>query len=183
MTLWINGKAKIEFSFRINIIFLKSKTPSNGTLLGRTTEEVFVVSLFCCQCSSFHFWYSFCCHLSIFFIHILLFDIIPHPSVDYRRGFYTSFYTFSPAHRRVIRDSFIFKHSVICLPRALRFWVGGFYPQAFFTLRSFTDNLCVYQGLPGSWQFFLEAYNASYWSLKHRPDPSVCLIHSNPQKI
>ena len=27
------------------------------------------------------------------------------------------------------------------LPRALRFWVGVFYPQAFFTLRSFT-NIC-----------------------------------------
>ena len=38
-----------------------------------------------------------------------LFDIIPHPSVDYRRGFYTPFYTFSPAHHRVIRDTFIFR--------------------------------------------------------------------------
>ena len=53
MTLWINGKAKIEFSFWIIIIFLKSKTPSNGTLLGRTSKEVFVVSLFSCWCSSF----------------------------------------------------------------------------------------------------------------------------------
>ena len=33
------------------------------------------------------FFISFCCHLSIFFIHILVFDIIPHPSV----GFYTHF--------------------------------------------------------------------------------------------
>ena len=125
-------------------------------------------------------------HLSIFFIHILLFDIIPHPSVDYRRGFYTPFYTFSPAHRRVIRDTFIFNHSVIFLPRALRFWAGVFYPQAFFTLRSFTDSFdstCVYQGLPGSRQFFLEVYRASYWSSKHRPSTSVCLIHSNQQKI
>ena len=115
---------------------------------------------------------------------ILLFDIIPHTSVDYRRGFYTSFYTFSPAHRRVICDTFIFNHSVIFLPWALRFWVDVFYPQAFFTLRSFTDifdSTCVYQGLPGSRQFFFEVYRASYWSLKHRPGPSVCLIHSNPQ--
>ena len=70
------------------------------------------------------------------------------------------------------------------LPRALRFWVGVFYPQAFFTLRSFTDifdSTCVYQGLPGSRQFFLEVCRASYWSSKHRPGPSVCLIHSNPQ--
>ena len=165
---------------------IKPKTPSDGTLLGRTSEEVFVVSSFCCWCSSFHFWSSFYCHLSIFFIHILLFDIIPHPSVDYRRGFYTPFYTFSPAHRRVIRDTFIFNHSVIFLPRALRFWAGVFYPQAFFTLRSFTDSFdstCIYQDLPGSRQFFLKACRASYWSSKHRSCPSVCLIYSNPQKI
>ena len=36
-----------------------------------------------------------------------------------------------------------------------------------------------YQGLPGNRQFFLEICRASYWSLKHRPSPSVCLIHSN----
>ena len=39
------------------------------------------------------------------------------------------------------------------LPRALQFWVGIFYPQAFFTLRSFLDifdSTCVYQRL--SWE-------------------------------
>ena len=36
-------------------------------------------------------------------------------------GFLHPFYTFSPAHRRVIHDTFIFNHSVIFLPRALRF--------------------------------------------------------------
>ena len=97
-------------------------------------------------------------------------------------GFLHPFYTFSPAHRRVIRDTFIFNHSVISLPRALRPWVGIFYPQAFFTLHSFTDILtCIYQGFPRSRQFFLEICRASYWSSKHRTGPSVCLIHSNPQ--
>ena len=94
------------------------------------------------------------------------------------------FYTFSPSHCRMIRDTFIFNHSVIFLPRALLFWVGVFYPQAFFTLRSFTDifdSTCVYQGLPGSQKFFLEVCRASHWSSKHRPGPSVCLIQSNPQ--
>ena len=98
----------------------------------------FIWSSFCC-CSS-----SFCCCFS--FVDVLhsyfLFDIIPHPSVDYRWVFLHPFYTFSPAHRRVIRDTFIFNYSVIFLPRALRFWVGIFYySQAFFTLRSFTDIL------------------------------------------
>ena len=98
--------------------------------------------------------------------------------------FLRPFYTFIPAHRRVIRDTFIFNHSIIFLPRALRFWAGVFYPQAFFTLRPLTDifdSTCVYQGFPGSRQFFLEVCRASYWSSKHRPGPSVCLIHSNPQ--
>ena len=57
-----------------------------------------------------------------------------------------------------------------------------FYPQAFFASRFFTGILtCVYRGLPGSWKFFLEVCRASYWSWKHRPGPSVCLIHINPQ--
>ena len=92
------------------------------------------------------------------------------------------FYTFSPAHRRVIRDTFICS-TIPFLPRALRPWVAIFYPQAFLTLCSFTDILtCVYQGFPGSRQFFHEVYRGSYWwSSKHRPNPSVCLIHSSLQ--
>ena len=94
------------------------------------------------------------------------------------------FHIFSSAHQRVIRDTFIFNHSVIILPQALRFWVGIFYPQAFFTLCYFTEiSTCVYQGFPGSQQFFLEVCRASYWSSKHGPCPSVCLIHSNPQSL
>ena len=42
---------------------------------------------------------------------------------------------------------------------------------------------CFYQGFPGSWQLFLEICRASYWSLKHRPGLSVCLIHDNPQFV
>ena len=120
-------------------------------------------------------------HLPFFFIHI--FFSTSSLTLPWAIGdFLHQFYTFSPAHRRVIRDTFIFNHSVISLPRALRPWVGIFYPQAFFTLHSFTDILtCVYQGFPGSWQFFLEVCRASYWSSKHRPGLSVCLIHSNPQ--
>ena len=51
------------------------------------------------------------------------------------------FCTFSPAHRRVIHETFIFNHSVIFLPRALRFSVGVFYAQASFTLLSFLTFL------------------------------------------
>ena len=35
----------------------------------------------------------------------------------------------------------------------------------------------------GAGSYFLESCRASYWSSKHRPGPSVCLIHSNPQSF
>ena len=100
--------------------------------------------------------------LLLFFIHFcssfvdvlhshLLFDIIPHTFSWTIGGFLHPFYTFSPAHRR-------------------RFLL--------LLLWHFT---CDYQGLPVSRQFFLEISRVSYWSSKHRPSPSVCLIYSNPQ--
>ena len=42
---------------------------------------------------------------------------------------------------------------------------------------------CFYQGFPGNPQLFLEIHRASYWSSKHRPRASVCLIHSNPESF
>ena len=121
-------------------------------------------------------------HLLKFFVQIF-FRRHPLPFRELLPGFYTHFTLLAqPIAEWFIRDTFIFNHSVISLPRALRPWVGIFYPQAFFTLHSFTDILtCIYQGFPRSRQFFLEICRASYWSSKHRTGPSVCLIHSNPQ--
>ena len=132
-------------------------------------------------------WSSFCCYslfVNVFHSHFL-FDIMPHPSVDYRQVFRPILYFQpSPSHSDSRHFHFSTIPLVIFLPRALRSWVGIFYPQAFFTLCSFTNILtCVYQGFPGSRQFFLEVCRASYWSSKHRPGPSVCLIHSNPQSF
>ena len=126
-------------------------------------------------------------HLLMLFILLLFFIHIFFPTSSLTlpwniAGFLHPLYTFSAAHRRVICDTFIFNHCVIFFPRALRPWVGTFLPKGVFTLRSFTDILiCVYQGFPGSRQFFLEVCRASYWSSKHRPGTSVCLIYSNPQ--
>ena len=50
----------------------------------------------------------------------------------------------------------------------------------FFALCFFHNISCVYQGLPGSRQFFLEVFRDSCWSSKQRIGPSVCLIDSNP---
>ena len=62
------------------------------------------------------------------------------------------------------------------LPHIRQFWVGIFHPQAFFTfilLSNIFGTTCIYQGLPRSWQFFLEVCRTLYWSLKHSPGPSV----------
>ena len=93
------------------------------------------------------------------------------------------FYTFSPAHRRVIRHTLILTFlasSVAVLPRVLQIWESVFYSQAFFTLQSFPTfgTTWFYQGFHGSWQFFLEGCRASHWGSKHRPSPSVCLNHT-----
>ena len=99
-----------------------------------------------------------------------LFDVIPHPSVDYRPFLY-----FQPSPSQ--SDSRQFQFSTIPLSscRALRSWVGIFCLQAFFTLRSFTHILTwIYQGFPGGWQFFLEVCRASYWS--RNTDPAHLLV-------
>ena len=122
-------------------------------------------------------------HLSMFFIHIFFStSSLTVPWTIAR--FLHSFCTFSPAHRRVIHDTFIFNHFVIFLPLALRFWVGIFYPQAFFTLPYFSTFLAQ----PA---FIKTSLGAGSYSLKfagfytdpqkNRPGPSVCLIDSNPQ--
>ena len=89
----------------------KSKTPSDGTCLGEPVGGFCDVDL--------HFAVVIL-HLSMFFIHILFSKsslTLPwniEKSLD-------PFCNFSPVHRRVICHTFIFNHSVIFLPRALRF--------------------------------------------------------------
>ena len=155
----------------------KSKTPSDGTCLGESLGG------FCDVGCHLHF--VAVLHLLFFFIHIffstssltLLLTIV---------RFLHPFCIVSPAHRRVICDTFIFNHSVIFLRRALRFWVGIFYPQAFFTLRSFPTFLAqsaFIKASLGAGSYSLKFAGLQYWSSKHRPGPSVCLIHNNPHSL
>ena len=63
---------------------------------------------------------------------------------------------------------------------------GHFLPTGVFYLMlapNIFGTTCFYQDFSGSRQLFLEICRASYWSSKHRPGPSVCLIHSNPQSF
>ena len=101
------------------IIFLKIKNSQRCYFAWENLQRGFC-DVSCC--SSFHFDLHIVVvvllHLSMFFILLLLFlhshfsfDVISHPSVDYRTitRFLHPFFTFSPAHRRVIRDTFVFR--------------------------------------------------------------------------
>ena len=75
-------------------------------------------------------------HLPFFFIRIFfLTSSLTLPWTIAR--FLDPFCTFSPAHRRVVRDTFIFQPFRYLLTASATVWVGIFYPQAFFALRSF----------------------------------------------
>ena len=113
-----------------------AETPINGTLLGRTSWRI----LWCWLLFFIHCYFcdiGCCCSFIAAFVMLvvvlrsLLLEVTP-------------FYTFNPAHRRVICKTFILTFpgpSFTILPRAVRFWVSIFYPQAFFTLRSFPTFL------------------------------------------
>ena len=75
-------------------------------------------------------------HLLKFFIHIS-FSTSSLTLLWTIAKFLDPFYTFSPSLAEWFATLSFFDHSIIFLPRVLRFWVGIFYPQTFFTLRSF----------------------------------------------
>ena len=119
--------------------------------------------LWCC-CSSFHFWSSFCCCSSFCycssFVDVLHSHFFSAPSFTFSwtiAGFLHPFHTFSPAHRRVICDSFIFWPFCYLLTANATVLRGHFLPTDVFYLtllqRHFTS---LYQGFPGSRQFFLK---------------------------
>ena len=103
-------------------------------------------------------------HLSFFFIHIFFStSSLTLPWTIAR--FLDPFCTFSPAHRRVIRDTFIFRPFHYLLTASAMVLSGHFLPTGVFYLTLLPDifgTTCFYQGLPGSQQFFLEVCRASY---------------------
>ena len=82
--------------------YQKSKTPSDGTCLGEPSGFLWCWSSFCCCYSSF---------VDVLHSHFL-FDIIPHPSVDYRQVFRPILY-FQPSPSQ--SDSWHFHFSTIPL--------------------------------------------------------------------
>ena len=119
------------------------KTPSDGTCLGEPLGGFSVVVHFWCDLHLS----SFCCCSS--FISRLLYHVTGTP--PWLLG------PVKASNSSELYPDYFWLPFLFHLPRALRFWVGIFYPQAFFTLHSFTDILtCVYQGFSGSRQYFLE---------------------------
>ena len=115
--------------------------------------------------------FSFVLHFVVFLHFIVVVLLIafrrhPSPFRGLSPGFYTHFITFSPAHRRAIRDTFIlsFPRSSLHSFTASATVLSGHFLLTdvfYFTLlhRHFT---CVYQGLARGQQFFLEVCSASY---------------------
>ena len=101
--------------------YQKSKTPSDGTCLGEPSGFLWCWSSFCCCYSSF---------VDVLHSHFL-FDIIPHPSVDYRQVFRPILY-FQPSPSQ--SDSWHFQFSTIPLS-SYRERYG--FEWAFFTHRRF----------------------------------------------
>ena len=75
----------------------------------------------------------FCCHLSIFFIHILLFDITPHPSVDYCQVFKPILY-FQPSPSQSDWWHFHFQPFCYLLTASATVLSGRFLPTGVFYL-------------------------------------------------
>ena len=107
----------------------KLKTPSNGTCLGEPLGEFVILCIF------IYF------HLSKIFILLLYLHLISrllcHVTI-------TPPWLLRPVKASTSSElypDYFWLPFLFHLPRALRFWVGIFYPQAFFTLRSFPTFL------------------------------------------
>ena len=132
-------KNNIRYKSNINntsvIIFFnwKTRTRSDVTLLGTISSEFFVMLVVVVVHFIFDLHFTFVSSFHSLIFILLLFFICQCSSFTFAfltssltlpwtiAGFLHPLYTFSPAHRRVICNTFIFNHSIIFLPRALRF--------------------------------------------------------------
>ena len=103
-------------------------------------------------------------HFSMLFIHIFfLTSSLTLPWTN--TSFLGPFCTFSPAHCRVICDTFIFQPFRYLLTASAMVLSGHFLPTGVFYLTLLPNifgTTCFCQGFPGSRQLFLESCRASY---------------------
>ena len=163
--------------------YQKSKTPSDGTCLGEPSGFLWCWSSFCCCYSSF---------VDVLHSHFL-FNIIPHPSVDYRQVFRPILY-FQPSPSQSDSRHFHFQPFRYLLTASATVLSGHFLPTGVFYLTLLPNIFGTSQHFwripdilaqPAFIKISLGAGScrASYWSLKQRSGPSVCLTHSNPQSF
>ena len=164
-----NTSAVIFFNWR-------TKTPSDVTLLGRTSSEVFVMLVVVV-------------HSFLFFI-LLLFFVYFQATLLCHRHFTLASQAREGLHQlwalpRLLLIAFSFSSTASATVLS-----GHFLPTGVFYLTLLPDIFGIPNILAqpafikvslGAGSYFLESCRASYWSSKHRPGPSVCLIHSNPQ--
>ena len=181
---WYHMKNNARYKGNTNnnsaIIFLKSqKLPAMVLCLGEPPVRYL---WYCCS--------SFCCCILIFDLHfadvlhfvvVLLIAFRRHPSPF--RGLSPGFlhpilYFQSSPSQSDSRHFHLFNHSVLAAgTTALS---GHFLPTGVFylTLLHWHFNLRLARLL---WEPAVLPWSLQGWSSKHRPGPSVCLIHSNPQ--
>ena len=158
-TIWrtISDKGNINNTSAITFLIGGQKLPAMLLCLG----EPPVRFLWC--------WLLLLFFIFVVILHSLLFHVIPHPSVDYR-GVFTTILYFQPSPSQSDSRQFHFQPFqellFTVLKRALRFCEGIFYPQAFFTFRSFTDILPA---------FIKASLGAGSFSLKFAG------LHTNPR--
>ena len=174
-------KNNIAYKDNINktsvIIFLirRQKLPAIILLLGRTSSEVF--AMFVVAAHSFFIFILllfFMCRFSWF---TFAFQYHPSPFRGPSLGFYTHLIlSVQPIAEWFAILSFSFRYLLTASATVL---CGHFLPTGVFYLTLLHRHFfCVYQGFPGSRQFFFKVFRVSYWSSKRRSDPSVCMIHS-----
>ena len=157
-----------------NILGKLNKNSQRWYMLGRTSSEVFVMLVVALH-SLLFLW---CCLLFIF-TFLDYFSMPPALQIG-----------FSGTGRSppALSSTLV---TFNCLTFSSHFYRERcFFEWAFFTHMCFFSYApllhifaatCFYQDLPGSRQFFFEVCRTSCWSSKHRPGPSLCLIHSNTQ--
>ena len=124
------------------------------------------VRFLCCCCSFLIFILLLYLHLSMFFILLLFFIHIFFPTSSLTlpwtiAGFLHPFYTFSPAHRRVIRGTFIFQPTF----------------STFLAHPNIFGTTCFYQSFTGSWQLLFWKLQGFILILETQTRP-ICLFDS-----
>ena len=167
--------------------FLKSKVKNSQRwhLLGRTSRRFFLLFLL------FIFAVVYL-HLSMFFILLLYLHLFSRLPLPCHRHFLLVSQAREGLHQLLALPQLLFSAFSFSSTASATVLRGHFLTTGVFYLTLLADIFgtsqhfratCFYQGFPGSRHLFLEICRTSYWFSEHRPSPSICLIHSNPQSF